>query len=196
MLFLVLFEVTPMTNITTDALPVYNTIGSSIDNTAATANAGSLLYQLKDSDEHNIGLVGVSMGTSHDRRSSSFGKNNNNDFDLKRASNITGTSTSSDSSADSSKLIHSSFRIEQDVIKSLEKVATRRDLSLSALVNRILKNYVTSEMYFEELGFLLVSKNFLRRTFEVLDKSILKIWKEIWVNNSKRICIILLSTSK
>lgn len=214
--FLVLFEVIPMTNITTDALPVYNTSGNTIDNTASiietitatstsasilkskedsddnqnnhyhrtttvTANAVSLLYQLKDSDEHNIGLVGVNMGicvldsrsTSRDRRSSSFGKNNNNnDFDLnsKRASNITGTSTSSDSSTGSSKLIHSTFRIEQDVIKSLEKLAARRDISLSAVVNKILKNYINYEMYFEELGFLLVSKNFLRRTFEVLDQ--------------------------
>ena len=213
--FLVLSEVTPITNITTDALPVYNNSGNTSDNTAsiiqtitatstsasilkskedsddnqnnhyhhttaATANAVSLLYQLKDSDEHNIGLVSVNMGTcvldsrstSRDRRSSSFGKNNNNDFDLnsKRASNITGTSTSSDSSTGSSKLIHSTFRIEQDVIKSLEKLAARRDISLSAVVNKILKNYINYEMYFEELGFLLISKNFLRRTFEVLDQ--------------------------
>jgi hypothetical protein len=220
--FLVLFEVTPMTNIATDALPVYNTSGSTTDNTAsiiqtitvtstntitskpkedsddnqnnhyhhtttASANAGSLLYQSKDCDEHNIGLVGVNMGTcvldsrstSRDRRSSSsFGKNNNNtDFDLnsKRANSITGTSTSSDSSTGSSKLIHSTFRIEQDVIKSLEKLAARRDISLSAVVNKILKNYITYEMYFEELGFLLVSKNFLRRTFEVLDQKYIEV---------------------
>jgi hypothetical protein len=120
-----------------------------------------------------------SRSTSRDRRSSSsFGKNNNNtDFDLnsKRANSITGTSTSSDSSTGSSKLIHSTFRIEQDVIKSLEKLAARRDISLSAVVNKILKNYITYEMYFEELGFLLVSKNFLRRTFEVLDQKYIEV---------------------
>jgi hypothetical protein len=66
--------------------------------------------------------------------------------------------------------VHSSFRVKQHVIKSLERAAARKDMSLSALVNKILKNYVTSEMYFEELGFLLVSKNFLRRTFEVIDQ--------------------------
>jgi hypothetical protein len=134
---------------------------------------------LKDSDEHNIGLVGVSMGTCvldnrsiSRRNSSSFGKDNNTDFDLnsERASSITGTNTSTGSSAGSSRLIHSTFRIEQDVIKSLEKLAARRDISLSAVVNKILKNYITYEMYFEELGFLLVSKNFLRRTFEALDQ--------------------------
>jgi hypothetical protein len=72
------------------------------------------------------------------------------------------------SSTTKNKLIHSSFRIEEDVIKSLEVAAEKRDISLSSLVNKILKNYVTSDMYFEELGFILVSKNFLRKTFDEL----------------------------
>lgn len=106
--------------------------------------------------------------------------------------NITGISRRRKSSSldgitsSSSKLIHSSFRIEQDVLKSLEKAAATRDISLSSLVNKILKNYVTSEMYFEELGFLLVSKNFLRKTFEALDeKHIEELGKEYGMTIAK-----------
>jgi hypothetical protein len=68
------------------------------------------------------------------------------------------------------KLVHSSFRIETGILEALEKEAIKREVSLSSLVNKTLKNYVTSEMYFEELRFLLVSKDFLRRTFEIIDE--------------------------
>lgn len=73
------------------------------------------------------------------------------------------------SSSSKNKLTHTSFRIEENVIKSLERAAEKRGISLSSLVNKILKNYVTSEMYFEELGFILVSKNFLRKTYDELN---------------------------
>ena len=43
--------------------------------------------------------------------------------------------------------------------------AEKRGMTLSSLVNKTLKNYVTSEMYFEELGFILVSRDFLRKMF-------------------------------
>jgi hypothetical protein len=71
----------------------------------------------------------------------------------------------STSSSEKNKLVHSSFRIEEDVIAALAKVAQKRGDTLSTLVNKTLKNYVTSEMYFEELGFILVSKDFLRKMF-------------------------------
>jgi hypothetical protein len=77
------------------------------------------------------------------------------------------------------KLVHSSFRIEEDVIRSLEVAAQKRGISMSSLVNKILKNYVTSEMYFEELGFILVSKKLLRKIFgELNTKQIEEIGKE------------------
>jgi len=63
------------------------------------------------------------------------------------------------------ELIHSSFRIEEGVIKPLERIAEKRGISLSSLVNKRLKDYVISEMNFEELGFIPVSKDFLRRLF-------------------------------
>ena len=36
------------------------------------------------------------------------------------------------------------------------------------MVNKILENHVSCDRYFEELGFLLVSKDFLRRSFSRL----------------------------
>jgi hypothetical protein len=68
------------------------------------------------------------------------------------------------------KLVHSSFRIEENVIRDLANAAEKKGMTLSSLVNKTLKNYVTTGMYFEELGFILVSKNFLRKTFEGLDE--------------------------
>lgn len=73
------------------------------------------------------------------------------------------------------KLVHSSFRIKEEVIKSLEVEAKKRGVSISSLVNKTLENYVTSEMYFEELGFMLVSKEFLRKTFDKLDEKHLEV---------------------
>jgi hypothetical protein len=69
------------------------------------------------------------------------------------------------------KFIHSSIRIEQDVFNTLQTEAQRRGVSFNSLVNNTLKNYVTSEMYFEQLGFILISKDFLRKTFSRLDQN-------------------------
>jgi len=163
---------------------------------STNADAGIVeRYQWKDRDEYNnIGLVdmGISIPNNNSsghrhrlrRGNNSFENNsNNNDFyldDIKASNNITDKRNNSTvGSGSSNKLLHSSFRIEQETIKSLERVAASRDISLSSLVNKILKNYVTSEIYFEELGFLLVSKNFLRKTFEGLDqKNIEELGKE------------------
>jgi hypothetical protein len=79
-------------------------------------------------------------------------------------------SPSSPPSTTKNKLVHSTFRIEEEVIRALARAAEKRGTTLSSLVNKTLKNYVTSEMYFEELGFILVSKNFLRKTFDGLNK--------------------------
>jgi hypothetical protein len=67
------------------------------------------------------------------------------------------------------KLLHQGFRIQEQVIKTLTEEAARKGISVSNLVNKILKNYVTHEMQFEELGFILVSKDFLRKIFSVVD---------------------------
>jgi hypothetical protein len=67
------------------------------------------------------------------------------------------------------KLLHQGFRVQEQVIKTLAEEAARKGISVSNLVNKILKNYVTHEMQFEELGFILVSKDFLRKIFNVVD---------------------------
>jgi hypothetical protein len=67
------------------------------------------------------------------------------------------------------KLLHQGFRIQEQVINTLVQDAAKKGISVSNLVNRILRNYTTHEMQFEELGFILVSKDFLRKIFSVVD---------------------------
>jgi hypothetical protein len=66
------------------------------------------------------------------------------------------------------KFVHSSIRIEEEIFQSLQKEAERQGISFSSVINKILKNYVTSEMQFEQLGFILISKDLLRKTFAEL----------------------------
>jgi hypothetical protein len=47
----------------------------------------------------------------------------------------------------------------------LDVEAKKKGISLSNLVNKILENHVTCDMYFEELGFIPVCKDFLRKVF-------------------------------
>ena len=47
----------------------------------------------------------------------------------------------------------------------LDIEAKKKGISLSNLVNKILENHVTCDMYFEELGFIPVCKDFLRKVF-------------------------------
>src|SRR5215208_4142945 len=85
------------------------------------------------------------------------------------------------------KLLHQGFRIQEQVIKTLTEEAARKGISVSNLVNKILKNYVTHEMQFEELGFILVSKDFLRKIFNIVDdeKAIQDFGKEIGTTMAK-----------
>jgi hypothetical protein len=79
-------------------------------------------------------------------------------------------SRNNNNSNNKDKLLHQGFRIQEQVIKTLTEEAARKGISVSNLVNKILKNYVTHEMQFEELGFILVSKDFLRKIFIVVDE--------------------------
>ncbi len=56
------------------------------------------------------------------------------------------------------RLIHSSFRVEESVLLALQSEADKQDTTLSKLVNRTLKDYVTSDMYFKKIGFIPVSR--------------------------------------
>jgi hypothetical protein len=88
---------------------------------------------------------------------------------------------------DKDKLLHQGFRIQEQVIQSLTEEAARKGISVSNLVNKILKNHATHEMQFEELGFILVSKDFLRKIFNVVDdeKHIQDFGKEIGITMAK-----------
>jgi hypothetical protein len=88
---------------------------------------------------------------------------------------------------DKDKLLHQGFRIQEQVIKSLTEEAARKGISVSNLVNKILKNHATHEMQFEELGFILVSKDFLRKIFNAIDneKHIQDFGKEIGITMAK-----------
>jgi hypothetical protein len=122
-----------------------------------------------------IALMGVSRGTSI--------------INMEEESRTAASPYSSSSpspAASKSKLVRSSFRIEEDVLRALVGAAEKKDISLSSLVNKTLKNYTTSEMYLEELGFILVSKTFLRKIFDRLDeKDIKELGKEYGLTIAK-----------
>jgi hypothetical protein len=92
-----------------------------------------------------------SLPSSSSEKKKQYNDNNNNNINNK------------------DKLLHQGFRIQEQVIETLAVEAARKGISVSNLVNKILKNYVTHEMQFEELGFILVSKDFLRKIFSVVD---------------------------
>jgi hypothetical protein len=146
---LVLFEVLPISTLAITPSMAVTAVRtcSVLTNTAmtkASKQPNALQHIIKYSDEHNIAAVGISSGVG-----GIFVLYNNDDR----------------------KFVHSSIRIEEQVLKALKREAQRRGISFNNLVNKTLKNYVTSEMYFEQLGFILVSKDFLRKTFSRLNQS-------------------------
>jgi hypothetical protein len=79
-----------------------------------------------------------------------------------------------------SKLIHHTFRVEDFVLASLEEEARKKSLSVSNLVNRILRQYITSEVYFQELGYLPVAREFLRAyTSKLEEKDLIAIGRSL-----------------
>jgi len=103
------------------------------------------------------------------------------------SSSSSASSSPKDTENKKDKLVHLSFRLKHSTFKALEKEAQKRGVTLSSLVNKTLENYVTSEMYFEELGFILVSKDFLRKTIGSLDdeKFIEKLGREMGLTVAK-----------
>jgi hypothetical protein len=77
-------------------------------------------------------------------------------------------------------LLHRTFRIPEDVIGALEREAKSKDIPLSNLVNKILRNYLQTEMPSEKSGYILTSKDFFRRMFSKVDeKSIEEYGREL-----------------
>jgi len=59
--------------------------------------------------------------------------------------------------------VHYSFRIEQDIFTIIDKEAKDRKISISSLMNGVLAKYAKRDRYFERLGFILMSKDVLRK---------------------------------
>lgn len=66
------------------------------------------------------------------------------------------------------KLIHQGFRIEESTLFILKNHAAKRGLTLSALVNQVLTRHSKSDIYFEELGSILVPKGIMRTLFDII----------------------------
>ena len=136
------FEVFPLT-----AIPLTTIIkkGQDVDNIYGIY---IMTNGQSEEDEHNIGLVSSTVVTA------SRNSNSNTYIEISK----------------DTKLVHQGFRIKKHVLKALDKQAEKNGISLSNLVNKILENYVDCDMYFEELGFILVSKNFLRNRFSKIEE--------------------------
>ena len=72
--------------------------------------------------------------------------------------------------AKTKQLLHRTFRIPEEVVISLEKEANSRGVPLSNLVNKILKNHLTTGLHNEKASFVLTSKDFFRRVFGKIDE--------------------------
>lgn len=88
---------------------------------------------------------------------------------MRRFRNVEGGNMEIIRAPEKNRLVHSSFRLKEDVLHALENEAWKRGVTLSSLVSKTLEDYIASEMYFEQLGFILVSKDFLRSIFNRLD---------------------------
>jgi hypothetical protein len=141
---------------------------------SADAAGSSNGYDEKEEEEHVIAFISSSSSSSSGNIISTF-----------QSSPLSSSSKGSSTSA--KKLVHSSIRIEEDVFKSLQSEADKQGISVNSLINKTLKNYVTSDIYFEQLGFLLVSKDFLRKTFSELadEKRIVEYGRELGLTAAK-----------
>jgi hypothetical protein len=161
-LAIMFFEVMPMSNTVYDiTIPPSSSSSPSLSKITSVAKTGQVMISdgvRWNSDEH---VMIVLYGFYIVNNDGDSGGNNGTAFATKKRSH---------SPNSNKKFVHSSIRIEQDVLKDLQKEAERRGVSFNSLVNKTLKTYVSSEMYFEQLGFILVSKDFLRKTFLKLDE--------------------------
>ncbi|HKQ22758.1 MAG TPA: hypothetical protein VJS91_12005, partial [Nitrososphaeraceae archaeon] len=69
------------------------------------------------------------------------------------------------------KLVHLGFRIDENVLESIKKSAKRTETTVSNQINIILRNWVTRDTYFQELGFIPMSKDVLRAWINKIEQS-------------------------
>ena len=190
---IVLFELLPVANTITAMLFIANRTSLPPSMTTATIMTKMeglkaldiiSLYATKDADDYNVAFAIYGYAQYNDN---SNGADDNIVTDNRRLS------FSNESNKNKNKkFIHSSLRIEEDVLKTLQEEAQKRGISFNNLVNKTLKNYVISEMYFEQLGFILVGKDFLRQTFSMVDeKHVEEFGREIGLTIAKEYHVFL-----
>ena len=59
------------------------------------------------------------------------------------------------------------------MLKSFEREARRRGIPVSHLINQTLRTYITRDKYFEELGFLPLSKDLIRKVLSRIEEKYL-----------------------
>lgn len=69
------------------------------------------------------------------------------------------------------KLVHLGFRIDEDILDNIKKAARKTETTVSNQTNKILRNWVTRDAYFQELGFIPMSKDILRAWINKVDEN-------------------------
>lgn len=75
--------------------------------------------------------------------------------------------------ASKDRTVHSSFRINEDILSTIEKEAASKGISKSSLVNQILTRYCKTDKYFDQLGFIPISKVVVRKWLTRIDDKFL-----------------------
>lgn len=84
------------------------------------------------------------------------------------------------------KLVHLGFRIDENVLEGIKKSAKRTETTVSNQINTILRNWVTRDTYFEELGFIPMSKDVLRAWInEIEPNDLISQAKELGVSTAE-----------
>ena len=72
------------------------------------------------------------------------------------------------------KLVHHTFRIPDHLKRELEREVRETGNSSSALLIKLLDNYFERDKPFEQLGFMLIGKDLVRRWMDRMDEEILR----------------------
>lgn len=82
------------------------------------------------------------------------------------------------------KTVTRSFRISEESLHALEQEANSQKISINTLLNRVLRNFVEFDRYFEEFGMLKISRIAYRKTLTYLDDSELSVLAREIAQNS------------
>jgi len=71
------------------------------------------------------------------------------------------------------KTVPYTFRVSDEILSQVEKEAKDKGISVSGLVGQIVTKYAKSDRYFDQLGFLPMSKDVLRKWLNRIDEKFL-----------------------